>query len=219
MEHQPEYPGPPQQRTAPRVIRQKRNRPLERREGEFGAPRRYGIGTIMIVTAAAAMLLGVFNVIGVPPVVVIPVLVFLVLIGLGQIILYQGVRPRAASVVTGAIIYPVGFILISLGIQTLSGHVSLQKVILSVGIAIPIGVIMGAGAGYLAGGLVGGIFLVMDSVERALEKPLQAELVVEILSEKDLEENALQHSTTDAKDSSDTGDGSSDSANIHPLDR
>ncbi len=214
MTHHPGYPGPPQERVAPRAKREKRNRRLERRPSEFGAPRRYGIGTIMIVTLAAAVLLGVFNAFGAPPVLVVVVMVFLVLVGLGQIILYQGVRPRAASVLTGAIVFPLEYFLIFVFFAVKDhrgwrGVADPVEVIVFGCILLVVGPILGAGLGYVAGGLVAGIFLVMDAVQRALEKPIQAELVSEDSPSENSPENSPQG----------TIDQSPDPATVHPLDR
>src|SRR5690606_7115579 len=74
---------------------------------QFGVPRRFGIGTILIVLAAASLLLAVLMAMGAHPLVVLCLIGFLVILAAGQALLFGGKDPRRASAVTGA---AVGFI-------------------------------------------------------------------------------------------------------------
>lgn len=213
------YPGPPSYGRAVRVKRQRRYAKLERREGEFGAPRRYGIGTLLIVTAAAAGLLGFFNLFGAPPALVAVVLAFLALVALGQLILYQGVRPRAASVITGAVVFPVGILLFATLFATQSGGVRYRDLLFIVVFCIFVCPGIGALLGYVGGGMVAGIFLVMDAVERKFAKPVEAEIVDEEISPLQSDESDAANANVHLQSDTVSENRAAQSERIHPLDR
>jgi MFS family permease len=130
---------------------------------QFGVPRRFGIGTILIVMGAASVLLAFLVACGVPAPFVFHLVGFLALIAFAQAILYRGKNPRRASIVAGAIVCPVYAITASIILMALTDDLNGR-------IDIPIYAIfvsvLGSLFGYLAGGVVGGIFLIMDQWEQ-----------------------------------------------------
>ena len=127
----------------------------------FGVPRRFGIGTIMIITAAFGVLLSLLQALGAPPWVVWFVVIFVSLIGVGQMLLFGARRPRRASIITGAVCLP----LMTLATLSLAGPRGLDR---EAPCACFAAVLFGGGFGYLAGGVVAGVFLIMDAIEQVL---------------------------------------------------
>lgn len=130
----------------------------------FGVPRRFGIGTILIVTAAYGVLLAILRLARWDPGAIFWALGFISAVGLGQMLLFNAKRPREASIVTGAIMFPLAILGVVLTYET-HPYDHMQS-LCGLVCAIPFGAI----AGYLAGGVVAGVFLVMDAVEQALAR-------------------------------------------------
>jgi hypothetical protein len=72
-----------------------------KRSAQVGVPRRFGIGTLMILTAAFAVLCSVLKVLGASPLAFVCVLGFVSCIAACQVLLFRGKNPRAASIVGG----------------------------------------------------------------------------------------------------------------------
>ena len=128
----------------------------------FGVPRRFGIGTILVVTTAFGLLLSLLQALGAPPGVVWFVIVFISLVGLGQMLLFGAKQPRLASIVVGAVCLPL-MTFATLVFSSPRGVHGEEAACTTIAAAI-----FGGGFGYLAGGVVAGVFLVMDAVEQAL---------------------------------------------------
>ncbi|HUY31544.1 MAG TPA: hypothetical protein VMV69_02100 [Pirellulales bacterium] len=140
----------------------------------YGVPRRFGIGTIMVVTAAFAGLLALLRSLGAPPIVVGILVAYVSLVGLGQAVLFRGRRPRLASIVTGAVcLVLLGVVAIAGKGIPLPGRGFSMSAMASLLCAVIWGVPFGAMCGYLAGGVVAGVFLVMDAVDTFLTKLFQ----------------------------------------------
>src|SRR6266478_1498195 len=73
------------------------------RAAPYCVPRRFGIGTILVVTTAFAGLLAFLRWFGAPPQAVGFLLGYISLVGLGQAVLFRGCRPRLASIATGSV--------------------------------------------------------------------------------------------------------------------
>lgn len=129
----------------------------------YGVPRRFGIGTIMVITAAFGLLLTLLQAMGAYPSVIAFVVVFVSFVGTAQMLLFRGQQPRRASVVAGVVCLP----LMTVCAAVLSGSRGPRS-----GLAcfLAASVLFGGGFGYLAGGIVAGVFLVMDAVERGLRE-------------------------------------------------
>ena len=72
---------------------------------QVGMPRRYSIGTLMILTVFFALIFGILKMCGVSPIVFIAVTVFIVGVAACQALLYGGKNPRKASFVGGAVMF------------------------------------------------------------------------------------------------------------------
>lgn len=131
-----------------------------------GMPRRFGAGRLLALITFFAMVFALLRWLGAVWFVFLMVGLFFASMGLGQMLLYGGRRPRRASCVAGAVVLPVLFLVGMLaafasdlggGLLGVPGGLVAKLVSASI-LFIPIG----AGLGYLAGGLVAGLFLVMD---------------------------------------------------------
>jgi hypothetical protein len=137
----------------------------QRKEEPFGVPSRFGIGTLLVVTAAYGLLLTLLrSLLDWDPRAIAWFVVFVSLIGAGQMLLFGSRRPRQASLITGAIALPM--IVILTFVLHVGGHSPPDALLCSLCSAT----LFGAPAGYLAGGVVAGVFLVMDAVQRGLTR-------------------------------------------------
>jgi hypothetical protein len=121
----------------------------------YSAPRRFDLFTIMIVTAAYAVLLSGMSALRFPPVHSCYVAVFITMVAVGQALLSGLSMPRAVSVYTGMIAY----FLCTISYAFVEPRFDLFEMI---PIAIFLSLLFGGILGYLAGVLVGGVFLVAD---------------------------------------------------------
>ena len=74
----------------------------------------FGVGVLMILMTAFAVLFAAMRTFGAPPEVFIVIAVLFLGVTLGQILLFQGKQPRKASVVAGAVIFPMGILAVTL---------------------------------------------------------------------------------------------------------
>jgi hypothetical protein len=134
---------------------------VPRQTHEAGVPRRFGVGTLLIITTAYAVLFAVMRALEFPPAAFVLVSLFFTAVGLGQMLLFKGRQPRKASVIVGACLYPplfLGTIILESG----AGHRYHLPPDLGIGVCCSIP--SGAMAGYLAGILIAGVFLVVEKV-------------------------------------------------------
>jgi putative addiction module component (TIGR02574 family) len=134
---------------------QSANPPTTTSQKLYSAPRRFDLYTIMIVTAAYAILLSGLSALRYPPVVSCYVAAFFTLVAIGQALLFGGSRPRPASVYTGMVAWFLG----TFGYVFLDPHFDFFS-FLPAGIVFSL--LFGGILGYIAGVLVGGVFLVAD---------------------------------------------------------
>ena len=131
---------------------------------EAGVPRQFGVGMLLVVTAVYAVLFAILRASKAPPGAFVVVGLFPFLIGLGQMLLFKGKRPRRASMIVGACIAAVLWITGEFVIT--NNQPALTDI---VGEAI-CGAIGGAFYGYVVGVLIAGVFLVIDKVRNAQDK-------------------------------------------------
>jgi len=125
----------------------------------YSAPRRFDLFTIMVVTAAYAILLSGMSALEFYPLVSCSVAGFITLVGVGQPLLFRGRYPRLASVVMGATLYFFGCLVFAY-LHPRWG------VLPMIPFALIASGIFGSFFGYLAGAMVGGVFLVADAMRR-----------------------------------------------------
>jgi len=156
----------------------------------YGVPRRFGMGTILITMTLFAALLGLLRAVGTWPPLIGVLVTFISLVAVGQMFLYRGIRPRAASVVVGAILIGILFLIGTLIVWMDMGYLptrflfsgpfrrTMAKLPVFVGdalawaaFALSAGAAAAFGAllGYTAGGVVAGVFLVMDYIDALLQ--------------------------------------------------
>lgn len=134
-------------------------------KGPYGVPRRFGLGTIFVVTTAFAVLLASLRASGVSRVPVALIVSYVSLVGIGQLLLFRGAKPRAASCIAGSIAALI------LGLAAQAVEVNRNRDVWTFDpvsyVCLAVG---GVFTGYLAGGGVAGVFLIMDLVEELLSK-------------------------------------------------
>jgi putative addiction module component (TIGR02574 family) len=121
----------------------------------YSAPRRFDLFTIMLVTAAYAILLSGMSALRFPPVFMCYVAIFITVVAAGQALLAGLSMPRAVSVYTGMVAYFVS----TLSYTFIEPRFDLSEAIPA---AIVFSLLFGGILGYLAGVMVGGVFLVAD---------------------------------------------------------
>ena len=95
-------------------------------ENTVSAPNRFGIGTVMAIVLAACVVLSLANRLGVSPVFTVTIGTFLTVI-CGLQMLTQRV-PRAVSIGTGAVLFPIA-IALSWNFYGLDGHPVLGRLV------------------------------------------------------------------------------------------
>jgi hypothetical protein len=79
--------------------------PSEGAAVQTGVPRRYGVGTLLVITTLYSILFAFLRSVGAPPAVFVVVALYLAGIGAAQMLLFQGERPREASILTGSALF------------------------------------------------------------------------------------------------------------------
>lgn len=138
------------------------------RGGPASAPRRFGMGTLILVVVATSVFFAAARWLAAPPTLSLLTGSFLTVIGGLQMLMNR--VPRAASVGTGAVLLP----LILAATWTASGAGAPPRVTMMM--ATPADIVfvgahvavVGAICGYIGGALVAGLFLVSDRATRLL---------------------------------------------------
>ena len=124
---------------------------------QVGVPRRFSIGTLMILVTAFAVLFSLMKTLDVHPAIFVWVSVFVAGVAACQVLLFQGKNPRKASFVGG---YIVGGV-IGVGTAVVAGFVeqSAGTFVEALVFWFLFVALLGGPFGYLAGCVVAGIFL------------------------------------------------------------
>jgi hypothetical protein len=133
---------------------------------EAGVPRQFGIGILLVITTMFAVLFAMLQGLGAPPLAFAGIAVFFGAVGLGQMLLFKGKRPRRASVIVGACFLPcllLGTIVIEMFEERRVVPDFFTGLLLFL-IWSPVGALFG----YLAGLLIAGVFLVIDMLKKRL---------------------------------------------------
>ena len=150
-------------------------------------PRRFGAGVLLILVTAFAVLFAAMQTVGVPPRLFVIVAVLFLGVMLGQILLFKGKKPRAASLLVGGLLFPLELLVVDpyvfLGGAYLWGHPRMFSgltarllVVCMVGGALVGYVVVGAVLGYMAGCIMAGVFLVQEKLRRRSSPPVKIEL-------------------------------------------
>ena len=120
-------------------------------------PRQYGVGTMLIITAIYGVLFALLASVDAPPAAFVVPALFLAGVGLAQMLLFRGKRPREASLLAGSSLCMAGA---ATGVVMM--HVAGERgdgVLLWTVVLTPA---LGAVCGYLVGAAIGGPFLVAE---------------------------------------------------------
>jgi hypothetical protein len=135
-----------------------------------GVPRRFGVAVLMLLVTMYAVLFSVMTLMDAHPIVFIVIAVLFTGTGLGQMLLFEGKYPRAASVWVGACLLPLEILVLLLGMAFFPFAHSVQReVVLWLVFLLLISIPLGAGLGYLSGGLTAGAFLLIERYKKYRE--------------------------------------------------
>ena len=124
-------------------------------------PRQYGVGTMLVITAIYGVLFALLASLDAPPAAFVVPAVFLAGVGLAQMFLFGGRRPREASLLAGSFLCTAGA---ATGVVIM--HVAGEPgdgVLLWTVVLTPA---LGAVCGYLVGAMIGAPFLVAKRLSR-----------------------------------------------------
>lgn len=132
----------------------------------YGAPRVFDLFTMLAVTLAFALMFAMLQLLQSAfrdslEVVALGLSLFVTGIAIAQLALWEGKKPRLASLVAG----PVVWFFVSVGIQIFHLSLTFPELILLLIMSV-----LGFPAGYLAGAMVAGVFLVADVLRRHILK-------------------------------------------------
>jgi len=137
---------------------------------QSAVPCQFGISTLLLITAMYAVLFGVLRALSFPPLVFAETAIFLTAIGLGQIFLFKGQRPRMVSIIIGTCLCLGFFFLHRLFSNTLGRTVAVwefnggQTVV-----SFDLGnFLQGPIIGYVSGILIAGTFSVVNKLKSYL---------------------------------------------------
>jgi hypothetical protein len=123
---------------------------------QVGLPRRFGIGTAMLLTALFAVVFATMKTLDTPPALFAGIAVFVAGVAACQAILYRGKNPRKASFVGGYLVG--GAIWVAVAVCGIFVWHSKEIGAILAGLFMTVA-LFGGPLGYLAGGVVAGIFL------------------------------------------------------------
>lgn len=143
-----------------------------RNEDEVGVPHRFSMGTIFVLLTLYAMLFRLLVLIGAEANWTGVICLFFAAVTLGQMVLFQGTRPRAASVIVGAVTCPTILLLIVIdeattkwtGMTPMAGELGRIGMFAS---ALVLLSFLGLGFGYVVGGMMASVFYVIGKLRPA----------------------------------------------------
>ena len=141
-------------------------------------PRRFGAGVLMILVTAFAVLFATMQTVHVGQRLFEIIAVLFLGVTLGQILLFQGKKPRAASLLVGSILFPLELLVVDYyvalgGIYVWGGRGMFYGRVAGTILGY---VAAGAALGYLAGCVMASVFLVQEKLRRRAHPPAQIEL-------------------------------------------
>ena len=137
-------------------------------------PRRFGVGVLMILMTAFAVLFAIMRTCGAPPEVFIVIAVLFFAVTVAQILLFQGKKPRTASVLSGAVAFPLVVAAVSIASETNGPAGGLVCMLAgSLFLTVP----GGAALGYLAGCAMASVFFVQEKFRQRNILPVEIQLL------------------------------------------
>jgi hypothetical protein len=134
-------------------------------------PRRFGVNVLLVLMTGFAVLFALLRALNAPPPAFATIGVFFLGVTVSQVVLFQGKRPRMASMLVGAVLLPL--VMISAQLLDRSGRSPAWEWL----DMLVISTVFGAIWGYLAGTLVAGVFLLLERwTGRAFQVPVEIEL-------------------------------------------
>ena len=130
----------------------------KKRDTQVGVPRRFGIATLLILTAAFAALFSVLKMFDVPPAGLAGISIFVAGVVTCQAMLFKGKNPREASIVGGGVIFYLIMVVICLTNDFGPRDFTKETTFFLQGACILLGI--GGLLGYVVGGLFAAIFLI-----------------------------------------------------------
>jgi hypothetical protein len=132
---------------------------LPKKSKIYSAPRRFDLATLFVVTILYSLLFGILTAIEVHPGWIIGIATFLSAIGVAQAALFQGKKPRLASMIAGGIVLPT-----MMGVLILIYEPDYDPWVASIQLIFTAG--SGLAMGYLCGTLVGGVFMFAEMLRK-----------------------------------------------------
>lgn len=131
-------------------------------------PRRFGMGTLLILITCYALWFQVGRVFDLHPAVIAGVAVYFFVLGLVQWFVGEGQRVRRASAWTGVVMVWGGCLVVIVATiaQGLRGSVAVTAAPCMFAATFPVGIFLG----YAGGTLVAGVFLLMRLADEAIER-------------------------------------------------
>jgi hypothetical protein len=127
-------------------------------------PRKFGIGTLLVVSAAYAVLFGVLRGLNTPGLGIAGIALFLTAVGIGQMVFGQRAA-RIGSIVTGTLALPV----VSIAMGFIAQPTFEPRMFPAIFASFMCMMIPGALCGYVGGVMVAGVFLAMETAERWIQ--------------------------------------------------
>jgi hypothetical protein len=138
-------------------------------------PRRFGVGVMLILMTAFAVLFAVMRTFRAPPEVFVVTAGLFFAVTLAQIVLFQGKKPRAASLLAGGIVFPLEMAAVMLwegARRDFPGDFVCELLGTLIGTAC-----IGAPLGYVAGCIMAGVFFVQERLSQRKAPAVELSLV------------------------------------------
>ena len=135
-------------------------------------PRRFGVGVLMILMTAFSVLFAAMRSFDARPEIFFIVSMLFLGVTLGQILLFQGKKPRQASLLAGGVVFPLEILALCLYYEPSNpsgGDFIPQMLCCSAVAALPLG--------YLAGCVMAGVFFVQERFRSRSRQPVTMELL------------------------------------------
>ena len=164
--------------------------PLESPAADVASvPRRFGVGVLLILMTAFAVLFSAMRTVGARPEIFILVSGLFLGVTLGQILLFQGKKPREASLWAGGVIFPLEVLVLCLCEASSTGDSAEFGMSM-----VCCAAVFGALLGYLAGCLMASVFLMQELYHRRSRQPVSIELLPFTAADFDTLISWVQHS-------------------------